>query len=71
MRWFLIYVVISYLFFTLCYFYMYNDYEFPQETKEWKKCIIILVCSLFVGLLWPILLILSLILSIYKTLKKI
>lgn len=70
MWWFIIYIIISYLFFTLCYFYTYNEYEFPQETKEWKKYIIVVICSLFVGLLWPIILILSLLSGIYKTLKK-
>ena len=70
MWWFIIYFVISYLFFTFSYFYLYNEHEFPQETKEWKKDIIVVICSLFIGLFWPIILILLLFSGIYKILKK-
>lgn len=70
MWWFLIYFVISYLFFTLCYFYTYNEYEFPKDIEKWKKYIWIIIGSLIVGLFWPIILILSIILVIKKTIKK-
>lgn len=70
MLWFLIYIVIGYLVFTFCYFYTYNEYEFPSEMKEWKKYVIVVLCSLLIGLLWPIILTLSLFLGICKIIKN-
>jgi hypothetical protein len=69
MWWFIIYSIFSFLFFTVIYYYTYNEYPFPSGLLLWKKELIIVIVSILIGLFWPIFILLSLIHWIYK-LKK-
>lgn len=70
MWWFIIYSIFSFLFYTVVYYYAYNEYSFPAGLPLWKKELVIVIVSISIGLFWPIFILFSVIHWIYK-LKKI
>lgn len=70
MWWFIIYCIIGYSFFTLFYFYISNEYEFPIHQDDFKKHTIIVSVSLFVGLFWPLVIIRGLVFLVNKYKNK-
>lgn len=67
---FIIYSIIGYLFYTFYYFYLSNKYEFVQDIREWKKCLIIIGISLLAGLIWPLFLLITTFMKVYNLKKK-
>lgn len=67
---FIIYSIIGYLVYTFYYFYLSNEYEFFQDIKEWKKCLIIIGISVSAGLIWPLFLLITIFIKVYNSKNK-
>lgn len=66
MWWFIIYIIIGYLFYTVAFFYSSEEYEFKENISNINKYLIIVFTSIVIGLFWPIFLIVSLLIGINK-----
>ena len=71
MFWFLSYAVMAFLIYTFCYHYILDEYEASIIIAENKKYAIIAILSAFIGMIWPVLLGLTVIYLIILYIKKL
>ena len=64
---FIIYYLIAYAIFTLCYFYCYENYIPNGEYKEWKRILGITLASIVLGIFWIFIPIAIIIYQLYKS----
>jgi hypothetical protein len=64
---FIIYAIVAYAIFTLCYFYFSAEYAPPKEYADWQVALGITLTSMLLGIFWIFIPVIFIIYNLYKS----
>lgn len=70
MWWFIIYYIIAYAVFTVCYFYFSAEYVPTKKYADWQVTLGITLTSMLLGVFWVFIPIIIIIYQLYKSNQK-